>query len=83
MNKYLEQLIELSKIDKEIDAFGPKVEEIESTLRAAAAKEEEISNSIATLEEEVKECRVKKSKNSKRARVCTLFTRGGASNSTI
>lgn len=63
MNKYLEQLITLSKIDKEIDAFGPKVESIESTLRAAIAKEQDINVRISSLEDEVKECKVKKGKN--------------------
>ena len=63
MNKYLEQLVNLSKIDKEIDAFGPKVESIESTLRAAIAKEQEVNASIVLLQDEVKDCKVKRSKN--------------------
>jgi predicted nucleic acid-binding Zn-ribbon protein len=63
MNKYLEQLIELSKIDKEIDAFGPKVEEIESKLRVALVKEQEILKQIEAYEEEVKDCKLKRSKN--------------------
>lgn len=63
MNKYLEQLIELSRIDKEIDAFGPKVEEIESKLRTALAREQEILKQIEAYEEEVKDCKLKRSKN--------------------
>jgi len=63
MNKYLEQLVTLSKIDKEIDAFGPKVESIESTLRAAIAKEQGVNTGITSLEDEVKDCKVKRSKN--------------------
>ena len=47
MNKYLEQLINLSKLDKEIDAFGPRVESIESTLRAAVAKEDGVKSKSA------------------------------------
>ncbi|WP_024953744.1 zinc ribbon domain-containing protein [Sulfurospirillum arcachonense] len=63
MNKYLEQLVNLSKIDKEIDAFGPRVKEIESKLRAAVAKENDISKTILAYEEEVKDCKLKRSKN--------------------
>jgi len=63
MNKYLEQLVNLSKIDKEIDAFGPKVESIESTLRLAIAKEHDVNASILSLQDEVKDCKVKRSKN--------------------
>ena len=63
MNKYLEQLVNLSKIDKEIDAFGPKIEAIESRLRVAIVKEQEVNTSIELLKDEVKDCKVKKSKN--------------------
>lgn len=63
MNKYLEQLVNLSKIDKEIDAFGPRVESIETTLRLAITKEQEVNASILSLEDEVKDCKVKRSKN--------------------
>jgi hypothetical protein len=63
MNKYLEQLVNLSKIDKEIDAFGPRVESIESTLRLAIAKEQDVNASIVSLQDEVKDCKVKRSKN--------------------
>jgi len=63
MNKYLEQLINLSKIDKEIDAFGPKVESVESKLRQAIAKENDVNASIQLLQDEVKDCKLKKNKN--------------------
>ena len=35
MNKYLEQLVLLSKIDQEIDSFEPKMESISKTLKDA------------------------------------------------
>jgi len=63
MNKHLEQLVNLAKTDKEIDDFGPKIEAIESKLRASAAKEQDVINSIAGLDEEIKDCKLKKSKN--------------------
>ncbi|WP_458699768.1 zinc ribbon domain-containing protein [Sulfurospirillum sp. 1307] len=63
MNKHLEQLIELSKIDKQIDEFGPRIKEIESKLRVALAKEEEILKKIEGFEEEIKDSKLKRSKN--------------------
>lgn len=63
MNKYLEQLVDLSRIDKEIDSFGPRVESIEKKLRSAVEKEQEMLNKITAFEDEVKESKVKKSKN--------------------
>jgi predicted nucleic acid-binding Zn-ribbon protein len=63
MNKHLEQLVNLAKTDKEIDDFGPKVEAIESKLRASAVKEKDVNDKILALEEEIKDCKLKKSKN--------------------
>ena len=63
MNKYLEQVVNLSKIDKEIDAFGPKVEEIEKQLKSAMEKEESVNKKIENLKEEIMDCKLKKSKN--------------------
>jgi len=63
MNKHLGQLVKLSKIDKEIDDFEPRVEAIELKLRIASTKEQEIQKSITTFEEEIKDCKLKKSKN--------------------
>lgn len=63
MNKYLEELINLSKIDKEIDAFGPRIESIQKKLRAAKEKEDEIKVQIDTYKSEITESKLKKSKN--------------------
>jgi len=63
MNKYLEQVVNLSKIDKEIDAFGPRVEEVEKQLRAATEKEQLVNTKIENLNEEIIDCKLKKSKN--------------------
>jgi len=35
MNKYLEQLVTLSKIDKQLDAFVPQIENINKNLTTA------------------------------------------------
>jgi len=63
MNKHLKQLIELSKIDKEIDAFEPQIEEANYKYEAALAKTKSISSDIENLLEEIKEEELKKAKN--------------------
>jgi len=63
MNKHLEQLVSLAKTDREIDDFGPKIEEIEIKLRASAAKEKDVVDRITLFDEEIKECKLKKAKN--------------------
>jgi len=39
MNKYLKQLIELSEIDKSIEGFEPRIEDIKKTLNVALENE--------------------------------------------
>ena len=63
MNKHLQQLIDLSKIDKEIDAFEPQIEEANIKYEAALAKKENLESEITTLDEESKNEQVKKQKN--------------------
>ncbi len=63
MNKHLEQLIDLSIVDKEIDAFEPQIEEANHKYEAALAKKEGLSTEIAVLDEEIKAEELKKQKN--------------------
>jgi len=63
MNKHLQQLIELSMIDKEIDAFEPQIEEANYNYKAALAKTKSIESDIENLTNEIKEEEVKKAKN--------------------
>ncbi len=63
MNKYLQQLIELSKIDKSIDGFAPRIEEVEKSLKVAMEKEAAINAKIEELKESITEAKLKKSKN--------------------
>lgn len=63
MNKHLEQLIELSIIDKEIDAFEPQIEEANLQYDALAATKNGIINDISALKQEIKEEQLKKQKN--------------------
>ncbi len=63
MNKHLEQLIDLSHIDKEIDAFEPQVEEANLQYDALLATKTSLVNEIASLSNEIKDEQIKKQKN--------------------
>jgi len=63
MNKHLQQLVDLSKIDKDIDAFEPKIEEANHKYETVLATKESISAQIAILEEEIAQEQIKKQKN--------------------
>ena len=63
MKQYIQQLVELAKIDKAIDDFGPKIAEVESKLKFAKKDVEDLEKGIEQIDEEIKECQVKKAKN--------------------
>ncbi|MDQ7067210.1 MAG: C4-type zinc ribbon domain-containing protein [Sulfurimonas sp.] len=63
MNNHLQQLIDLSIVDKDIDAFEPQIEEVNYNYEAALAKTKSIESDIENLSSEIKEEEVKKSKN--------------------
>jgi len=63
MNPHLKQLIDLSIVDKEIDAFEPQIEEANASFEAAVAKKDSIDSDIENLSTEIKEEELKKSKN--------------------
>lgn len=63
MNKHLQQLIDLSIVDKEIDAFEPQIEEANHKYDAALATKENLASEVQTLENEIKEEEIKKQKN--------------------
>lgn len=63
MNKYVSQLVKLSNINKEIDAFEPQVDKIKKTLESAFEKVTNLELTIEALEEDIKEAKVKRSKN--------------------
>ncbi len=63
MNQHLKQLIDLSKIDKEIDAFDPQIEAANHKYESALAKKETLEESIEALENEIKEEQLKHKKN--------------------
>jgi hypothetical protein len=63
MNKHLQQLIDLSIVDSNIDAFEPQIEEANYNYEAALAKTKSIESDIENLSTEIKEEELKKSKN--------------------
>lgn len=63
MNKYLEQLIELSKLDKEIDDFGPKIATVEKTLKISLDKEKELKMQTDSFGADITDAKLKKAKN--------------------
>jgi len=63
MNQHLKQLIDLSFIDKEIDAFEPQIEEANSKHEAALAKKQSIDTDIENLSNEIKAEELKRQKN--------------------
>lgn len=54
MNKYLEQLVNLSLIDKEIDSFEPKIQAVSKPLKDAKQRIAKIEASLAGFDDEVK-----------------------------
>ncbi len=63
MNSHLQQLIDLSHVDKDIDAFEPQIDEANYKYEAALAKKESIDSDIENLTNEIKDEQVKKQKN--------------------
>jgi len=63
MNNHLQQLIDLSIVDKDIDAFEPQIEEANYNYEAALAKTQSIESDIENLSNEIKDEELKKSKN--------------------
>lgn len=63
MNQHLQQLIDLSQVDKDIDAFEPQIEEANYNYEAALAKTKSIEADIENLSSEIKAEEIKKSKN--------------------
>jgi hypothetical protein len=63
MNLHLKQLIDLSHVDKAIDAFEPQIEEANYKFEAAQAKKQSIDSDIENLTNEIRDEEIKKKKN--------------------
>lgn len=61
MNKYLQQVVELSKFDKEIDAFEPRMQSVEKVLRATREALESVNENISSLESDIEDLKMQKS----------------------
>lgn len=55
MNKYLKQLVELSKLDKQIDSYIPRLESIDEHLLSSQAKIDEIDEQVSLTNNEIEE----------------------------
>jgi predicted nucleic acid-binding Zn-ribbon protein len=63
MNKYLEQLIELSRLDKEIDDFGPRITKVEKMLKLSLDKERDLKLQAESFQADIADAKLKKAKN--------------------
>jgi len=63
MNKYLEQLVELSELDKKIDDFGPRIAKVEKTLKISMDKEKDLNHQAETFQADIADAKLKKGKN--------------------
>ncbi|MBE9828775.1 hypothetical protein G6W45_03250 [Campylobacter concisus] len=61
MNKYLQQLVELSDLDKQIDGFIPRIQDIEKAYKNIEEECETITVNIERLDEEVNDLKSQKS----------------------
>ena len=61
MNKYLQQLVELSDLDKQIDGFIPRIQDIEKAYKNIEEECEIIAVNIERLDEEVSDLKSQKS----------------------
>ena len=63
MNAHLEQLVNLSKIDKKIDAFEPQLDAINAKVSDIRNEREKLEAITANLKNEIEESELKKRKN--------------------
>ena len=63
MNKHLEQLIDLSGVDKEIASYEPRIAEAKAVYTGLVARQEEANAAMEVLQEEIKAEQLKKQKN--------------------
>lgn len=63
MNKYLEQLINLSQIDKELDGFVDKVDEATKTLKERQNQLNKIENELSNFSKDIKDIENQKIQN--------------------
>ncbi|MCR4941253.1 MAG: zinc ribbon domain-containing protein [Campylobacter sp.] len=55
MNKYLQQLVELSSFDKALDDFAPRIENVQKVLRATKDELNNVTNELTKIDADVAE----------------------------
>lgn len=55
MNKYLEQLVNLSQIDQKIDSYAPRIENINKNLNVKKEEILSIDEKVETIQTEIEE----------------------------
>ena len=63
MNEYLKQLVELVDVDKKIDSFEPRVEQIRENLDVKLDDQKNLENKIEKHKEDIQDTELKKRKN--------------------
>ena len=63
MNAYLKQLVELVEIDKKIDSFEPRIEQIRKDLDTKLDAQKDLEDKIEKHKEDIQETELKKRKN--------------------
>lgn len=63
MNKYLEQLVALSQVDKELDEFEPKITQVNKTLKDTHLKIAKFDEDCLKLDEEIKTIKLEQNQN--------------------
>lgn len=66
MNKYLEQLVNLSSIDKEIDSFEPKISAVSKPLNDIKHKISRLEKDMANFDNEIKDIKAQQIANNAR-----------------
>lgn len=60
MNKYLQQLVELSKFDKDIDEFAPRMQNVQKSFKILKDEFDDINEKIEQLDVEIKDIKSQK-----------------------
>lgn len=63
MNKYLEQLVALSQVDKELDDFEPQINHISKALKEAKHKITKLNEELLQIDEDIKNIKIEQNQN--------------------
>lgn len=63
MNIHLNQIVELAKIDLEIDSFEPRIESVKEEVNRVSTQKSELSNRSKDIEDEIRDANLRIQKN--------------------